>query len=700
MILRKLAVKGYKNVMASVKNQSFDSTEDLRQAGLRLQIIYYLAILIFVALIARLWYLQVINSQGFKQRAEANRIRVIPIPAPRGAIFDRKGRALVTSKSSYNIVLSRKDVKDSELPQIADLLAEHLGIDRQWLDKRFEDAKYGAQYESIVVKEMASGKDIAWVEAHGFDYPMISAQKAPQRLYLHGQLAAHALGYVGEVSPEELKNPNSEFSKEKGYKLGDIIGKFGIESKYNDILMGKDGESRVLVDSRGRIQPKGEIERIEPVPGRNLYTTIDLDVQKAAEAQADTMPAGRGAIAVMDPNNGEILAMVSHPAFDPNIFSQRAKTPEGKEEIRELYEDPDKPLYNRVIQGGFPPGSTWKLLTTVAALNEGTITPENSRIQDGGIMLGNYPMTSLSHLGQPTIHDAIVHSADGYFYRLGLKLGVEKFEKWVNLFHFGKRTGIDLPNERAGIPPVRQTKLREFEAQIKKVEKQLEEATDKTFRAQLEFRVKQLRHEAEWTDFDMINSAFGQGRNASTPIQLVRYVGALANGGHLHTPHLLLRAAAGTDRKGDNHAEARYEDNNGFDVPMSATIHKIVVDGMYGVVNEGGTGGGARVEGFDVCGKTGTAQVASKDKAGKKTNDHAWFIAFAPRDKTEICSVVLTENAGRGGRESAPRTQAIYDDYYRRTRNLPPKPEQTQAENGGPGPAPGKPGAKTRPVKP
>jgi penicillin-binding protein 2 len=684
--------------MASDRNQSFDPNEDLRQAGLRLQIIYYLAIVIFAALIARLWYLQVINSQGFAQRAEANRIRVIPIPAPRGTIFDRKGRVLVTSKASFNIVLSREGVKDSELPQIADLLAERLDIDRQWLAKRFEDAKYGAQYESIVVKELASETDIAWVNAHGYEYPMITAEEAPQRLYLYGQLAAHALGYVGEVSPEELKKPNGLFSKDNGYKLGDIIGKFGIESKYNDILTGKDGERRVLVDSRGRIQLNGEIERIKPVPGRDLYTTLDLDVQKAAEAQADTMPAGRGAVAVMDPNNGEILAMVSRPAFDPNIFSQRAKTPEGKEEIRELYEDPDKPLYNRVIQGGFPPGSTWKLLTTVAALNEGTITPENSRIQDGDIQVGNYLQHSLSHMGQPTIHDAIVHSADGYFYRLGLKMGIEKFEDWVRRFHFGQRTGIDLPNERAGIAPVRQTKLREFEAPIKKAEKQLEEATDKTFRAQLEFRIKQLRHEAEWTDFDMINSAFGQGRNASTPIQLLRYVGALANGGHLHTPHLLLRAVAGIDRNGEEHTEASYKDENAFDVPMSDTIHKIVVDGMYGVVNEGGTGGNARVEGFDVCGKTGTAQVASKKKAGKKTNDHAWFISFAPRDKPEICSVVLTENAGRGGRESAPRTQAILEDYYRRTRGLPPKTEVTQAENGGPGPAARNPGAKNRPT--
>ncbi|HEY7179877.1 MAG TPA: penicillin-binding transpeptidase domain-containing protein, partial [Blastocatellia bacterium] len=232
--------------------------------------------------------------------------------------------------------------------------------------------------------------------------------------------------------------------------------------------------------------------------------------------------------------------------------------------------------------------------------------------------------------------------------------------------------------------------------QIKKVEKQLEEATDKTFRAQLDFRIKQLQHEAQWTDYDMASSAFGQGRNASTPVQLLRYVGALANGGHLHTPHLLLRAVAGVDRNGAEHAEVRYEDKNAFDAPMSDVIHKVVKDGMYGVVNEpGGTGGNARVEGFDVCGKTGTAQVASKDKAGKKNKDHAWFISFAPRDNPEICSVILTENAGFGSTFSAPRAQAIYQDYYNRTRGLPTKPEETKAENGEAGPGPQSPGTKT-----
>ena len=679
--------------MASGNNQNFDATEDLRQAGVRLQIIYYMAIAIFGVLIGRLWYLQVINSQIFSERAEANRVRILPIPAQRGTIFDRNGKVLVTSKLSYNIVLSRKDVKSSEFPQLANLLSENLGIDREWLSKRLEDAKYEAQYESIVVKELASSYDVSWVESHQYEYPMIRAEEAPQRVYRYGLWAAHAIGYVGEVSPTELKNPNGQFSRERGYKLGDVIGKFGIERTYNDILMGKDGERRVLVDSRGRIQQ--DLERIEPVPGRDFYSTLDLDIQKVAEEQADTMPAGRGAVAVMDPNNGEIFAMVSRPSFDPNIFSQRAKTPEGKEEIRELYEDPDKPLYNRVIQGAFPPGSTWKLLTSVAALNEGVITPTNNRIQDGDIQLGDRVMHSMSHDGMPDINHAILHSCDGYFYRLGLKMGPDLFEKWVEKFQFGHRTGIDLPNERAGTPPTRATKEAIVRAELKR-RKALREGVETKDVEWTDKDEELARREARWKDYDMAASAFGQGMNASTPIQLLRYVAGLGNGGFINTPHLFLKAVAGVDRWGNQRQEIGYKDETRFTVPMSPEIHEIVKKGMWGAVHDAaGTAGGARVDGFDVCGKTGTAQVASRDKAGKNNKDHAWFISFAPRDKPEICAVVLTENAGFGGRESAPRAKAIYEDYYRRTRGITDKPEETKAENSGPGDATQSPESKT-----
>lgn len=651
--------------MKSLKKENGrDAGDDLREASRRLELIRYLALIVFVVLGARLWYLQVMNAGVFAEQSDQNRIRELPIPARRGTIYDRNGRELVTSRASYNVVISRKDVKSFN--DVADLLVENLHIDREWLTQRFKAAQFEAKWESLVVKELATPSDVAWVEAHQYEHPEVRAEEAPQRVYRFGILAAHAIGYVGEVSPEELKG--TEFSREKGFKLGDIIGKFGLERYYNDILMGKDGARRVIVDSRGRIQ--SEIERIEPVPGRDLYTTIDLDIQKVAEHQADLMPKGRGAIGVIDPRNGEMLAMVSRPAFDPNIFSQRAKTPEGKEEIRSIQENPDKPLYNRVIQGTFPPGSTWKLMTSVASLNEGVITPTNSRIQDGGLQVGNKFLRTIGNYGQPDVVTAIAKSADGYYYRLGLKLGVERFEKWVRIFRFGERTGIDLPNEKVGIIPTRGAN----EMIARNAVKRRREAEGKEWTDKDEIEVAKL---AKYTDFDMAVSAFGQGKNALTPIQLLRYVALLSQGGNAHTPHFLLRASAGIDREGNVHPEVKYIDKNLYTVPMSPAIIDIVKRGMWGAVNAGGTATGTAIPGFDVCGKTGTAQVASTERVGKESKDHAWFMSFAPRDKPEIASVVLTENVGFGSTYSVPKARAIYEDYYYRTRNLPmPDPEQ------------------------
>ncbi len=657
-----------------VKERGFDSLDDLRRAGVLMQIMIYLALVIIAALIGRLWWLQVMNGEAYAERADQNHIRVLPIPARRGVIYDRHGRVLVTSQPAYNIVLSKKDI-GNRYEEFTTLLVEQLGIEREWMARRFDEAKFEPKYESIVVKQQASPADVAWVEAHQFDYPMVRAEEAPQRLYLFGQFAAHALGYVGEVSKKQLSNPESQYAKDKGFKLGDIVGKSGIEFTYNDILMGQDGERRVLVDSRGRIVQ--EIDRTDPIQGRDLYSTLDLDIQQVAEEQTDTMPAGRGAIVVIDPNNGEVRAMVSHPAYDPNTFSQRAKTQEGKEEIRELQEDPDKPLFNRVVQGAYPPGSTWKLFTAVAALNEGVITPTDSKIQDGSIQLGTYFMTSLSHMGYPDIVTAIRSSCDGYFYRLGLKLGVERFEKWVNIFQFGHNTGIDLPNEKKGTPPIRPTKVNYARGVVlggirKRCAAQGLEGDAKTKCVQetpwTEADEKLFQRESRFNDYDMASSAFGQGQNASTPIQLARYVGALANGGKMFTPHLLLKAGAGTGRNGNRQAEIKYEDKNYFTVPLAPEYHDIVKKGMWQAVNAGGTAGAAAVPGFDVCAKTGTAQIASNDRAGKANKDHAWLISFAPRDKPELALVILTENAGFGGKQSAPRAKPIYEDYVRRTR--------------------------------
>ncbi|NDD65067.1 MAG: hypothetical protein EBZ36_14005, partial [Acidobacteria bacterium] len=483
-----------------------DAGEISRSSGQiksRILLLYFPLIAIFALLIGRLWYLQIMNNEVFIERAEQNRTRVLTIPARRGTIFDRNGQIMVTSQPSYNIIISRRDVRD--IDEIANMLTENLTIDREWLKRRFEAAKFEPKYESIVVKEMASPADVAWVEAHQYEYPMIRSEEAPRRYYPLGLVAAHAIGYVGEVSRTELTDPKSPFSKENGFKLGDIVGKAGIERTYNEILSGQDGERTVIVDSRGRIQR--EISVKPPVPGRDLHMTIDLQVQRTAEEQTRTMPADRGVIVVADPRNGEILALVSHPSFDPNVFSLRAKTSEGRGEIRDLYEDPDKPLYNRAIQGSYPPGSTWKLLTSVAALNENVITPEESRMQDGGIQLGNYYMNSLSSLGMPDVVTAIARSADGYYYRLGIKLGVDRFERWIRIFRFGERTGIDLPRESAGLTPTRAVKENITRNLMKR--RKTDQGGTWTDRDDVV-----AQREARWTDYDMAASAFGQGTNA------------------------------------------------------------------------------------------------------------------------------------------------------------------------------------------
>jgi penicillin-binding protein 2 len=614
--------------------EEFDEYEERRQIRLRLGILRFIALAIFLLLGARLYWIQIVNHEAYGEMAQQNRLRKLPIKAPRGSILDRRGVVLVGNRSSYNIVVSREDMKSIETE--AELLADHLGLDRDWLTRRFEEVKWEPKYLPIVVKQDASPADIAWVVAHQFEHPELRIEEMPQRDYVHGTFAAHALGYVGEVSRRELAQ--GAYSRENRYRMGDIVGKSGLERTYNEILMGKDGERIVVVDSRGRL--RDEVSRVEPTRGRDLYTTLDFDLQKVAEEQADMMWSGRGAIAVMDPNNGEVLAMVSRPSFDPNLFSLRTKSQDNRVKIRGLYEDENRPLFNRVTQGAYPTGSTWKIFMAVAALNEGVITVEESRIKDGGLRIGNYYMSSLSHLGYPDIHQAIVRSADGYFYRLGLKMGIEKIEKWTNIFRLGQRTGIDLPSERAGIPPSRA------------------------------WKAKVNPKDPEWRDYDTAAAAIGQGI-AITPLQMLRTVAGVATGGDIITPHLLLKGTAGIDRFGNEQTEFCFTGGSKFIVPISPKIHEKVMRAMWGVVNENGTGIKARVEGFDVCGKTGTAQVASKSRAGEKHKDHAWFVSFAPRDKPEIASVVLVENSGYGGVHAAPKAGAIYRAYYQRTRGLP-----------------------------
>src|ERR1051325_921052 len=326
-----------------------DTSQNLRA---RLRFIQVLVIAMLGLLSIRLYVLQVVRHDRYAEIAENQRRRRLPIPAPRGMIFDREGRVIVDSRPIYTVILSREDVKGKDLTSLIDPLSEGLSVDRDILRDYFEMVKTMPAFESIKVKENASPGDIAWVESHNYEYPELRVEQQPQRRYPANGTLAHVVGYVGEISPEQLQKQSY---KDKGLKPGDIIGQSGIEQTYDDYLRGKDGYREVIVDSRGRIQD--EIETVAPQPGQDLVTTIDLDLQKAAEEELRISATKRGVIVAMDPNNGEILALASAPTFDPNLFSERIGTKEGRAEYASLLNDPDKPLINRAVQSRYSPGA-------------------------------------------------------------------------------------------------------------------------------------------------------------------------------------------------------------------------------------------------------------------------------------------------------------------------------------------------------
>lgn len=609
----------------SLKEDTFDFDQ-------RLKGILIVTLGIFVILGIRFYFLQVARHQDFQQRAENNRIREIPILAPRGAIYDRNGKTLVDNTPAYNIVIYPDLVKDSE-PTI-DALVRYFGVDREQIVAELHNTKRSKSLP-ILVKQNAGEADRAWIAAHGFDYPEINIELQPQRRYPHSKLAAHVLGYIGEISPKQLEAPRYA---DAGYKPGDIIGLSGIESYYDKELRGENGVKRVIVDSRG--VPLQTLDEIPPRKGRDIFTTLDIDIQQVAEETFDS--AGQQGVAIaMNPQNGEILAMVSRPAFDPNIFAQNViSSGEKRAEVIALIRDPEHPLYNNAIQGRYPTGSTWKLLMAAAALEEGIITPKDSRIAcGGGIQMGNRFVGCMGNHGAPDIHPAIVHSCDGYFYRLGLKMGVDKMHEWIMKFGAGKRTGIDLPHEVKGWVPDR------------------------------EFKRKLNPKDPEWKDFDTVLASIGQGTVAITPMELLHSEAGIIMGGQYHTPHILKELRDPVEP---------YKDEI-VDLKLSKETTDIVSYGAWGVVNEGGTAGGQFPRELNVGGKTGTAQVIAKEKVrGKEHHDHGWFICFAPlrtEEKPEIAVVVLTPNGGFGGKVSAPKARQIVGAYFSKKLNRAVIPE-------------------------
>jgi penicillin-binding protein 2 len=617
-----------------------DDSQNLR---VRLRLIQAMILVLLGVLGVRLYLLQIINGTRYAEIAENQRIRLLPIPAPRGVLFDRNGNVLVDSRPIYSIILSREDTKGIDRYSLIKPLADGLMLDGEILRERFDQVKSQPAFESILIKEGASQADIAWVDAHQLELPALRVEQTPQRRYPANGMLAHVLGYVGEISPEQLNKP--EF-REKGYRPGDIIGQEGLEAVYDEYLRGRDGFRKVIVDSRGHIQ--NEVERIEPQSGQDIVTTIDLDLQQAAEDQLRKSPQGRGVIIAMDPNNGEIFALASAPTFDPNLFSQRITTKEGRAEYQKLLNDPDKPLIDRAIQGKYPPGSTWKPLMATAGLQQGAISIQSSNLVcGGGITIGNkFTRCMGGNHGSPDVHFAIMKSCDGYFYRLGLKMKLEGIQAMVDEFDLNKRTGIDLPHEVISTTPSR------------------------------EFKARNYPTDPEWKDIDTVYSSFGQGEDVLTPIALLRAHSAIGMKGKMYIPHLLKEvraiAAVGNDPTRPDYRPERpartFDRPQPKVLPIPVDQSDLVVHAMWSVVNVAGTATGIKMAGFDIAGKTGTAQVVSLGKEGAEHKDHSWFVSYAPAFKPEISCVAMIENAGLGSRFGAPSVRAIYDVYYAKTR--------------------------------
>lgn len=632
----------------------YDHVQNLAARVTTIQVVVFV---LLTLLGVRLYFLQIVKGDYYAERAENQRIRLIPIPAPRGAIFDRNGKILVDSRPTYSVVVSNDPLKKIDISgRVADY-SEGLSLDPQFVSERLNLIKQAGdkitELETMVLKENAGIQDIAWVEAHSLEFPELRVELQPQRHYPLGTVLAHVLGYVGEISPAQLEKPEY---RDKGYKAGDIIGKGGLEQYYDEYLRGRPGYRKVVVDSRGRIQ--AELETVPPQAGMDLVSTIDLDLQMAAEEDLDKSATRRGTVIVMDPNNGEIMAMVSHPSYDPNVFISGATTPEGRRQIAAYWQDEKRPLYNRAIQGRYPPGSTWKIPEYVGALLQGVITPQKSNVLcGGGITIGNKFTRCMGSHGSPPLDYAITKSCDGYAYHLALKMGIEGLIQMIQTFEYDKRTGIDLPNEKISQTP-------------------------KTWMPWI------LKHEGKWSDIRTVYASIGQDTVVATPISMLRAISSVGTGGKMYTPHLLkeFKSIGAIGQEGDLvYIPARqgfsYEHPEPKIIPMTPDQYDIMIRGMWGVVNNSGTAASIKMPNWEIAGKTGTAQVASLGKDVGHNKDHAWFVSFAPARKPELSIIALVENSGFGAANAAPIAKGIYETYVAKHHpelGIAPTPDQAK----------------------
>ena len=596
--------------------------DDTKFAANKIAFVQYAAVAIFLFLISGFWKLQVQNPEFYDERALENSIKSVPILAPRGRLLDRDGRVIVDNHTSYTLLLARELLKEEHLAAIA----QGLDLDYDDLMDRVRRFRKQPKYVPIVIKEELTPSDLSFVDSHHDFFPELLLIQAQRRLYPQDGMMAHVIGYTGEISEAELDNP--EFAR---LDPGAVIGKFGIERQYNGTLMGVDGQKQVVVDNRGQVRQ--ELKNKPAVPGKDLCLTIDLDLQVVAEL---AMEGKNGAVVALDPRTGEVLAMVSRPTFDPNKFAVRIKSRDWKE----ITGNPDNPLLNRAIQAQLAPGSTFKPIMALAGLESGTVDDKwTVHCPGGAIFYGHYYHCHLKggH-GTVALHKGIVDSCDVYFYTLGNKMGIDKIDAYEDIVGYGHKTGVDLPNEMEGTAPSEKWKLR--------------------------------TQRQKWYAGETISLSIGQGALTVTPIQLARAIGGIAMGGQWRQPHLV--------------KSPEWKDKP-VEWSLDPANVKDVVDGMCGVVNEAGaTGVRAALPGIEVCGKTGTAQVASEDyvKAHKgdsqNLKDNAWFVGFAPGRAPEIVVAALFEH-GAESKFAAPIVRDVIKAYFdKKTRLTLLKQQQDQ----------------------
>src|SRR5882724_2567594 len=602
----------------------------------RLTAVQYIILAIFLVLAYGLWRLQVMQSDKYAQLAEMNRIRNVPILAPRGKILDREGRVIVDNYPSFSALLLRDSSRD--LNADADLIAQGLHLNPEEVRQRIRHFTSMPRYQPIFLKEDITPDELAFIESHKNELPELDTIMAHRRLYPRNGFMAHMIGYVGEVTEDMLNQPQFEL-----YSPGDVVGVSGVEKQYNNLLMGKNGSRRAIVDSRGR--EVGRLDETPAEPGKQLKLSVDLDLQIAAE---QALNGRNGAIVALDPRTGEVLAMVSRPTFDPNRFAVKI----SRDEWNKLVNDDDHPLLNKAIQAQLAPGSVFKIIMATAGLQEGVAQDMHVNCNGGANFYGRYfkcwVVAEHRVHGLVDISKAIYQSCDVFFYTLAEKLGIERIAKYATMFGLGQKTGVDLPQEVSGVMPSEQWKIRNFKQ--------------------------------KWYAGETISVGIGQGAVAVTPIQLARAIGAIASGGVLRRPHItnptdlppnVIPASATSDE---------------VKVSIDPKNWEIITDAMANVVNPGGTAALSHLQGIDFAGKTGSAQTISnalKAKLGAegKANfkDNGWFVGVEPRRNPEIVVCTLLEE-GEHGYLAARTAALVIKAYVEKQRRQPSKLAKTDGK--------------------